>query len=432
MMESFQGVHLALEVMMSRTAIRTLGSIVALTLVAAACGSSGDDSTAAAEASTSTAESEAPAATEPPAEPVEDTAETAEAALNPDWTLERIGAGIKPALATTADGGAALAYLTEAIEGGVFYATAADGWEPSVVAEGYFYGPLDLAFDPDGVPNVVYHDHQGSSFRPDAGDLTLATRSGDAWSILASGSPGHDGWDSTIRFGPNGELWAAGIEPVDFGTQEGVEFYELTDGEWVVESIGGPAITYEFNVSVATGAAGEPVLSYYDDQADQLHVATRTAGGWVDETVTEGGGGGMFSSLVITADGTRHITFFSSTESGAGDVKYAFDDGSGWQVETINTLDDVVLGMTGARRITSLQFLDDGTPIVASTDRGGVWVSSRTGGGWETEPVFTAGERVLGQQIQLVVNSDKWMLTTFEVTSPGPLEGEILYLERSL
>ena len=172
---------------MSRNTMRIVGGAIALTLIAAACGSSDDDSTTAAAADTpaATAVPDAVAPTEAPVEPVVETTETA---LNPDWTLERIGTGIKPALATTADGGAAIAYMTEAIQGGVFYTTAADGWEQSVVVEGYFYGPIDLAFDPSGAPNIVYHDHQGSSFRPDAGDLTLARLDDGAWSVLASGA----------------------------------------------------------------------------------------------------------------------------------------------------------------------------------------------------------------------------------------------------
>jgi hypothetical protein len=349
-----------------------------------------------------------------------------------DWSVERVGSGIKPALAIDPDGQPAIAYLTEAIEGGVFLVRRGDGWTTETVAEGYFYGPIDLAFDPDRRANIVYHDHQETTFKPELGDLTLARSVGGAWEISASGDDGHDGWDPAIRFGPGGELWAAGIEPVDFGTNEGVEFYELRDGQWQVDAIGSPPITYEFNVAMATDPTGEPVLSYYDDGADRVHVATRTGGGWTDEAVNESGTGGMFSSLVIDDNGNRHLTYYASDDRNAGSVMYAVDDGSGWQFETVHELTAAELGMTGARRITSLRVLDDGTPVVASTDRSGVWMSTRSTDGWITESVLVAGDRPLGQQVQLVVDGDTWSLVTFEVMSASPLEGEILYLERTL
>ena len=345
-----------------------------------------------------------------------------------DWSVERVGTGIKPALAIGSDGRPSIAYLTEAIEGGVFFAERDDAWTSEAVAEGYFYGPLDLAFDLDDRPNIVYHDHQATTFLPDAGDLTLARRVGGAWTLSASDDAGHDGWDSAIRIGPAGELWAAGIEPIDFGTQDGVEFYELSDGDWQVTSIGSPPITYQFNVAMATDITGDPVLVYYDDGSRQARLATRSGGAWTDEAVNEPGTGGMFSSLVISDDGTRHLTYYVPD---TGSVVYAIDDGSGWHFETIHDLTEVKLGMTGARRITSLQLLDDGTPAVATTDPSGVWLSTRGADGWTTELVLEAGDRPLGQQVQLVVADDVWRLVTFEVTNPSPLEGEILYLERT-
>lgn len=399
----------------------------AAVFVAASCGSD-DEATAsesAQEATTSTLAGSSTTEVQTVAPEVESVTDA-----GADWSMQRIGTGIKPSLALT-DDGAAIAYLTEALEGGVFYASAADDWQVEEIAAGYFYGPIDLAFDADRQPNIVYHDHQGTNFDPGLGDLTLARREGSDWALLPAGDPGHDGWDSTIRFGPDGNLWAAGIEPLDFGTTTGVEFYELDGSSWSVVPVGGPPITYQFNVSMATSADGQPVLSYYDDGTDTLHLATRTASGWDDEIVPTDGGGGQFSSLVIDPAGTRHVTYYSPSSSTGGVVAYAFDDGSGWQVEPVRTLDDVSIGMTGARRITSLQILADGTPVVATTDKSAVWLSTRGADGWATELIFAADGRPLGQQVQFVAGEDGWHLATFEVTSAGPLEGEILYLERA-
>lgn len=406
--------------------------LAALVLIAAACGGE-DDTTSAPGDAPAVDQPDAPPGDggqtiDPPAESPSDLAPADIIDATADWSVQHVGTGIKPALALDGEGLPAISFLTEEIAGGIFYTTAAGGWEVQTVAEGYFYGPIDLAFDPAGLPNIVYHDHQDSSFQPDKGDLTLAKSDGSAWNIFASNDPGHDGWDSAIGFGPSGELWATGIEPVEFGTTTGVEFYEFDGGAWTVEPIGGPPITYEFNVSLASSPDGQPVLSYYDDSADLLRVATRTDTGWIDDVVQEGGG--MFSSLAVTADGTRHVSFYSTTDATAGRVVYAVDDGSGWVTEDVLALNDIVLGMTGARRITSLQVLDDGTPVIASTDRTGVWLSTRTGEDWQHELVYAAGDRPLGQQVQLVASDGALHLTTFDVATPSPLSGDILYLER--
>jgi hypothetical protein len=420
---------------MPRRRIAQIALVVSLVLLAAACGSDGDASDAEAAASDSTSASSA-ATTSTTA--LNDDASNDDAASDDasaltvaaDWQLTRVGPGIKPAVALDAAGAPTVAFMTEAQDGGVFSASAASDWAIETVAEGYFYGPIDLAFGPDDTQNIVYHDHQGPTFDPALGDLTLAQGGSDGWTLSPSGDAGHDGWDSTIRFGPDGQLWAAGIEPSDFGTSEGVEFYEFVDGAWTVESVGGPAITYEFNVSIATTPDGEPALSYFDDVAGQLRVATRTASGWVDEAVTDPGGGGMFSSFIIDDQGTRYISFFRQATPSSGEVVYAVDTGSGWQLDTIANLEDIEVGMFGARRVTSLQLLDDGTPVVAYTDRSGIWLATGLESDWQIEQILIAGGQPLGQQVQLVVDGDAMHVVSFETTNSAPLEGEILYLNR--
>lgn len=408
---------------MGKLRLRHVAAAVALVMVAAACGSSDDSSTTIADESAVAPDEETPAANPAPA--------SGNLTAADGWELTSLGEGIKPALAVNANGQPAVAYLTENLAGGIFYSAASNGWTTTTIAEGYFYGPIDVAFDPGGAANIVYHDHQAPTFQPDQGDLVLAIDNGDGWAFSASDDDGHDGWDSTITFGPNGELWAAGIEPIDFRSEEGVEFYEFDGSSWAVESIGGPPITYQFNVSLAASANGEPVLTYYDDNNDQLHIATRTADGWTDEAITEPGGGGMFSSLVIDDGGTRHVTFYAATGANRGTVHYAADDGSGWATDTLAELDDVQVAMTGARRFTSLQLDADGSPVVAFTDRSAVWVATLAGDGWEISEVLTPGANPLGQQVQLVVDGSTWHLATFEATSVSPLEGDILYLSRT-
>lgn len=124
-----------------------------------------------------------------------------------DWRIEEIGSGTKPELAVDSNGQPHIAYMIEALQGGVIFASRAGGsWPVETVAEGYFYGPLDLAVDEDDRPHIAYHDHQGTAFDPDLGDATYAFNGGAGWTVEKIAHPGHDGWDNSIAIGPEGEV----------------------------------------------------------------------------------------------------------------------------------------------------------------------------------------------------------------------------------
>ena len=209
--------------------------LVLAAIVAAACSSDGGDDGA-------------PTDTPPPADggdtgtpPPVDNGDTGSdgdslaATISAAWNASVVGTGIKPALALDGEGTPAIAYLFEDVsEGFVKFASAFDGWDAKTIIEGYFYGPLDLAFDPDGRPNIVYHDHQDSSFQQNLGDLTYAVRTTLGWQVAAVVDDGHDGWDSTIAIGGDGVVRAAGVDPSQFGSTDGIEYYELQDGGWAV------------------------------------------------------------------------------------------------------------------------------------------------------------------------------------------------------
>lgn len=346
------------------------------------------------------------------------------------WSVTGVDTGIKPEVALDAAGVPAVAYLFENLpEGYVRFAAATDDWAHETVAEGYFYGPLDLAFDPDGRPNLVWHDHQDTSFRPELGNLAYAVRDAGGWQALVGEDDGHDGWDSTIAIAPDGTVHAAGVDPSQFGRQDGVEHYLLDGDEFVVTSIGSGPIQYEWNVSLAIGPDARPAMSYFNDRDESLVYASFDGSDWALETVTSAGDVGRFSSLAFDAEGRPHVTFLEVTGQLTGTVHYAVRDGGEWVVEAIAELSDVSTGMFGARRVTAVAIGPDGTPRAAFTDRSGLWYAVRGEGGWEVEEVLQAGDRPLGQQVSLAVDAAGTPhLATYEVTSlQPPLEGVILY-----
>ena len=403
--------------------------LVLAAIVAAACSSDGGDDGAPTD--TPPPADSGDTGTPPPAANGDAGADSDSlaATVSAAWNASVVGTGIKPALALDGDGTPAIAYLFEDVsEGFVKFASAFDGWDAKTIIEGYFYGPLDLAFDPDGRPNIVYHDHQDSSFQQNLGDLTYAVRTTLGWQVAVAVDDGHDGWDSTIAIAADGIVRAAGVDPSQFGSTDGIEYYELQDGAWAVTAIGSGPTEYEFNVSLAVGADGQPALSYYNDREGDLIFASFDGSAWSLETVASEGDVGKFSSLQFDGEGRPHITFYEELSGSTGRVLYAVRDAGSWSVEEIGTLDDVQLGMTGARRNTSLALDANGVPHVAFSDQSGVSYATRTDGVWDVSAVATAGDRPFGQLVSLKVDAAGVPHLAFtELTQGGPLNGLIVY-----
>lgn len=402
-----------------------ISTIVVLSLVAAACGS---------DTSTSPTTVRQPVSTESttPSESAVTTAPT----LPPDatgariadgWALTRIGSGIKPVLALDASDLPAIAWLVEEVEEGfVSYAAAANGWAEDRFVEGYFYGPIGLDFDPAGNPHVVYHDHQATTFQDDLGDLTHAVLAGGSWEVQAAVDDGHDGWDSTVVVGADGIVRAAGVDPQQFGREDGVEYYELGSSDWQITAIGSGPIEYEWNVDLAVADSGEVALSYFDNNTTDLVFAQSTNGSWELEVVDSDGDVGRFSSLTFDAMGNPHLSYYGTD---TGTVRYAVRRDGAWATEDVGALNDVEIAFTGARRITAIDVDSAGVPHIVFTDRAVVVHAVRTDAGWEVANVIEAGDRPLGQLVSFELDgNDSPHIATYEGSAADPSQAEILYL----
>ncbi len=397
-------------------------TVVALLVAAAACGDGGSPAPTSVPPATTAAP--ATTVTQPPA------------TLAPSlgrWTETALGEGIKPVLALDSDGTPAVAWVHEDLAGFLAYASAAGGWAVETITEGYFYGPIGLAFDPADGPHVVWHDHQDRTVREDKGDLVHAVRSGTGWEIGPALDDGHDGWDSTVAIGSDGIVRAAGVDPAQFGRQEGVEYYELGPAGWQVEAIGSGPAEYEWNVSLALDAGGEPALTWFDPASQDLRFAQRVEGIWSIETVASDGDVGRFSSLAFDRDGRPHVSFIRFVSPDQSDVLYASRGSDGWQVQEVTKLFALFVDHVGARRSTAVAIAPDGSPVVAYTDQAVLGLATPAeGGSWERETVLQAGEQALGQLVSMAIGADGTLhLATYRVTRRSPLEGEIVYLTRA-
>ena len=371
--------------------------------------------------------------------PPADTAAPSNEALDPlielgelslTWDVQEVGEGIKPALSVDDEGIAHVAFLTEADHGRLFYANNRDGeFDVETVAEGYFYGPVDIALGPEGDPFIAYHDHQGLQVDPALGDAVVAHLGEGGWELTPVTDDGHDGWDNSIAVDNAGNWHAAGVDPSQFGGDDGVEYATISDEVITVSAVGSGPIKYEFGTSVQIDSSGSPAVAYYNDRDQQLEVSFFNEGNWSVEVVDNEGDAGRFASLVFGPDGMPHVAYYVSESSESGTVRHAWKDASGWQIENVGILQNLRMGHVGARKITSLAFDPVGNLHLAYTDRDQLIYAQKTEDGWVGQDVIEPESRILGQLVELAIDADgNPHLTWFEAVQVSPsLEGIVRY-----
>ena len=110
-------------------------------------------------------------------------------------------------------------------------------WNISTISTGYFYGSLDIVVDDTGVPHISWHNH-------DEENETYARLLNGTWDVHDVDDPGHDGWDNDLAIDSRGLPHTVSVDPVQFGSQSGVE-YATFDGEsWTVEEIGSGPVSH--------------------------------------------------------------------------------------------------------------------------------------------------------------------------------------------
>jgi hypothetical protein len=345
----------------------------------------------------------------------EDEGPQATSAAAEGWTVIALARGVKPTLALDAAGNPAVSYVRQGVGGWVEFASAKDGWKPARIAEGNYAGPADLEFDEEDRPHVAWHDHELAEVSSRYGNLVHAVRQGGSWEVATARDQGHDGFQTSIAVS-GGLVHAAGIEPIQYQTDQGVEHYVLEDGAWSVASIGTGALEYEYDVSLALTAEGLPALTYFDDRADALVYASRDDDAWTLERVATGDESGEFSALAFDASDRPHVAF--SREN--GDVLYAMRRTNGWEIEKV----------AGERFPASVALaLDErGLPHIAFANREAVRYASRGVGSWQVANIATAARRPLGSRVSLALDAEGTPHVSFyELTRSKPLRGVVVY-----
>lgn len=340
-----------------------------------------------------------------------------------EWQVFRVDDGAKPALdLQPSDEFPHISYMTEAVPGFIKHGEwNGASFDISEVAQGYFYGPLDMVVvaatitingidEFAEIPHIMYHDHQAEAFDPDRGDQTHAFQPSPFsafWIRQAVEDEGHDGWDNAVATHDR-KVHTSSIDPAQFGSTSGVEYW---DGEGEVESIGSGPVDYEFGTSIAVDADGNPHITYYDyavqtEKAENLKYAVKRDGAWTIETVDAEPGAGRYSSVRISPDGAPAISYYASIATD-GIIRYAIKTDGGWRIEEVDRIEPVPTGMTGARNLTSLDFDPDGNPVISYATFQDVRIAVGTAAGWTVETVVAEPQpdRFIGGLTSLRVDS---------------------------
>lgn len=312
-----------------------------------------------------------------------------------DWQIHTISNdGIKPSLTIDKQNRVHIAFLLEDNSGWVKYTTLAGGTEAiETVSNGYFYGPLDIACDQEDNPIIAYHDH-------DQEDQAVRKLENGVWINLDTNHPGHDGWDNSIIVGNNGVIHTSSVDPSGFGGA-GVEYAQYGFNGWTVEPIGSGPIMYANTTRIALNSEQQVYISYFDDQAGFLKLATKVNNNWQIETIDPGPSAGRFSSLLIDENDDIFISYLADE----GVIKLASFIDNAWSFQTIDKLDNVEISFGGARNLTSLAKFGN-TFGIAYSDKQAVKYATISENGIELDTIIKSTVQNFGQIVSLVYDSE--------------------------
>jgi hypothetical protein len=153
--------------------------------------------------------------------------------------------------------------------------------------------------------------------------------------------------------------------------------------------------------SLALDENGNPCVSY--QAGANLWYASRETGGWQRILVEAGGSGslGQYNSLAVDEAGYAHISYYNQN---SGELKYAYQNGSGWHQERVIWESDKHMGEG-----TSLALHPDGYPRIAfrvglHDDDLGYAYKDITG--WHAVIVKSEGQ--VGYGVSMALDADGW------------------------
>ncbi len=223
-----------------------------------------------------------------------------------------------------------------------------------------------IAMGADGLPVISYHDETNGDLKvAKCNDAACAGGNETLSTVDSAGDVGHH---TSIALG------ADGLPVISYHGNSDLKVAKCNDaacagGNETLSTVDS-AVGVGSGTSIALGADGLPVISYWDSTNADLKVAkcndTACAGGNETlSTVDSAGDVGRFTSVALGADGLPVISYFDNTND---DLKVAKcnDAACAGGDETLSTVDSAVLGSAGQH--TSIALGADGLPLISHFD----------------------------------------------------------------
>jgi hypothetical protein len=253
-----------------------------------------------------------------------------------------------------------------------------------------------LALDADGNPHISYNDGNYSG-------LKYASWNGSKWNIQVvdlGGVTGGDGLYSSLSIDSSGSphISYCAFDETYHGYLKYAWWNGLSWNTQTVDPVGSGWFT-----SLALDSQGNPHISYYGYYS--LQYASWDGSKWKIEIVDPGRFAyddslisiGWYSSLTLDSNDNPHISYYHKTN---GDLKYANWNGSGWNVQTVDSEGDVGLD-------TSLALDSNGNPHISYRGDTGLKYAVWNGSGWSIQIIDTIGNprAAVGKYSSLVLDS---------------------------
>jgi hypothetical protein len=208
--------------------------------------------------------------------------------------------------------------------------------------------------------------------------------------------------------------------------------HAVFDGQsWTVESISGGPQPYEFGTFVVVDSQDNPHVVWFDANDEDLKYSVKNGESWETSTVDSQGDVGRYASMALDSQGNPAISYYEATDESSGYIKLARWNGSEWDVQRVDKLDNVFTGFFGARKTSSLVLGGDDNPILAYSDEKFVKLAWWDGSDWIIETVQEAqGSTPFGQQVSMGIDAEGVLHLTFaDVTNKGRpgVKGSINY-----
>lgn len=331
-----------------------------------------------------------------------------------NWSDTIIASGIKPDIALS-DQDVFIAFMHEANSGFVKCATIEQSGTTSIatVADGYFYGPLDIATDQSGLPRIIYHDH-----RP--GDLAHAIISNNSWEATLIPDPGHDGWDGSIFIDAMNRSHVVSVDP-----STGIEYMLINDDIVEKEIIHTVNTNYKYATDVIFNQDIVHTV-YRTDGTDELFYGYKKDGQWVHEKIADRG---YFPSMTLDPLGNPMIAYYQLNGM-KGAIQTALRQNDQWSQSKIMDMDDVEITFSGARKIVDLEFFD-GSYYISVNNRKKLWFGHKNETDWVLNIAvsFENNDRVMGQQVSMALDKEGLPhISYYERSDEVPEGGKVHYL----